>query len=375
MKGLIIWAQSYCRSTLSFYIELTKCFGVDAKIYITNNAKLLHRQKVGFKEDEFCDAAIHQLNNDCEVAVAEMYKYKDYNHLFTSYQNADICGILIQHAIRSNIRYGIMSEAPCNMEPNWYRRLLKRVYLKTALKWRVKDTIRYADFIINYSGYYEEALISLGWKPMQIIPCGYYSPPLPGSTFKKRTSSHWKDFTILLSGLHQWHRSPMLLLKALRELDRRGVKYRCIITQEGAMLNTMKKFVARFNMTNVEFLGFIPLSKLIELYETCSVYVGAGNAEPWGMRLNDVLQCGSPLIVNRGMGGAKLVDDYGCGLNFNKGDYIQLAKNLEDMIINEQLYLSLSANAVMAVKQIAPGAKAFEIYDKLKKLGYIAWHN
>lgn len=366
MKGLIIWTQSYCRSTIGFYIELIKCFGVSAKVFILNNDRLVLREKVGFKEDEICHSVIHRLNNSHEEALHELSKHKDYNHLFASYQNNDICQSLLKYAVENNLRYGVMSEAPCNMESKWYRRILKRIYLNTVLKWRVNGIILHSDFILNYSGYYEDELRRLGWKPQQVISCGYYPPPIPNSILRKRTTANWRNFTILLSGLHQWHRSPMVLLRALRELDKAGTQYKCIITQDGPQLAAMKKYVSRHNMKNVEFLGFVPLNRLIELYETCSIYIGAGNAEPWGMRLNDALQCGAPLVVNRGMGGAKLVDDYKCGLTFNKGDYRQLAIQLKSIIYDEQKYLEISKNAYEAALKITPVAKAREMYEAIK---------
>lgn len=373
MKGLVIWSQSYCRSTLSFYLELVKCFNVPARIYIINKATLAHREKVGFKNDEFNDEIIHQLDNDANQALDELNKYSNYNHLFGSYQNTDICAKLINHSVANNIRYGVMSEAPCNMEAKWYRRVMKRLYLKTVLKQRVAPIIRNADFILNYSGYYKNELTSLGWKDNQIISCGYYPAPVPGSKLKRRTLSHWQDFTILLTGVHQWHRSPMVLLKALRELDKQGVQYRCIITQEGPLLNEMKRFASKYNMNNVAFLGFIPLEQLIELYENCSVYIGAGNAEPWGMRLNDALQCGAPIIVNRGMGGVKMVDEYGCGLAFDKNDYKHLSEQLATLITSRDKYFEVAEKTYVAAKQISPQVKASEMHREIQSLGNKNW--
>ena len=108
----------------------------------------------------------------------------------------------------------------------------------------------------------------------------------------------------------------------------------------------------------VDFPGFVPLDKLIGLYETCSVYVAAGRREPWGMRLNDALQCGAPLLVSRGMGGVQLVDDYGCGMAFEADDYVDLACKLRRLIENDEDYARVVENAEVAARQISPLQKA-----------------
>ena len=82
--------------------------------------------------------------------------------------------------------------------------------------------------------------------------------------------------------------------------------------------------------------------------------------EPWGMRLNDCLQCGAPLIVNRGMGGVKMVDEYNCGLSFNRGDYIGLANAMERLMTDKALYLQIAKNAIYAAEEIRPEKRSEE---------------
>ena len=120
-------------------------------------------------------------------------------------------------------------------------------------------------------------------------------------------------------------------------------------------------------MSNVHLLGFLPMEELISKYETCSVYIGAGNYEPWGMRLNDALMCGAPMIVNKGMGGYKMVKDYNCGLVFERNNYRELAKELELLMTDEILYLEKAEAAYNAADKIAPTIKAYEIVNVIKK--------
>ena len=369
MKGLVIWAHSYCRSTLGFYRGLGIAFGVPLKICIWKKITQL-RINVGFTENEFSDMDITFIGNNYALASRIMEEYRHYHHIFGSYQSVSIYQKLILFAKSLDCHVGIASEAPCNMTPG-FKRIPKGLYLKFILPYKVKNQIKASDFIINLSGNITIPLEAIGWDKDKIIPCGYYPPRIDNTTAVKRSTENWKNFTILLTGLHQWHRSPLLLIKALAILKNQGLTPKCYITQNGPLLNKMKKMVKKNNL-DVEFLGFVKMPELIKLYENCSVYVGTGNYEPWGMRLNDVLQCGAPLIVNKGMGGYKLVHDFGCGLTFEKNDYKGLAGAIKKMMTDEQLYLSFAEKAVNCVAFISPNAKAAEIATIIKE-HYKGW--
>lgn len=364
MKGLLIWAHSYCRSTLGFYRGLGLAFEVPVKIIMfiktCNN-----RKSIGFEDDEFQDLDI-SFYRDIESSKSIVTQYKEWNHLFGVYQQDNGCREILHFAKSQGCKVAVISEAPCNMD-KMPRRLLKTLYIKFILPRKVKQVTQDADFIINLSGSENWRMKCIGWDSSKIIPCGYYSPAIVGSKLVKRTKEEWKHFTILLSGVHQWHRSPLLLLKALHELDRRGVNYECNITQKGPLFDKMEQFVRTNKMSHVHLLGFLPIEELIKNYEQCSVYVGAGNNEPWGMRLNDALQCGAPLIVNKGMGGFKLVEDFGCGLVFERNNHIALADALEKLIKNKDLYLQISNSAFKAAAMIEPTHKAKEIANIIRK--------
>lgn len=355
-KQIVFWAHSYCRSTLEFYSQLAKSIGYSFVVYTwIENLEL--RSNVGFSNHEFEDLNIEHVGNDMDKAFKLLEKHKDDYNIFCAYQPCKIQQKLIARLISQGKHYGIFSEAPCNME-GYPMHMVKWFYFSLFLPVKLKKFIKNADFVLNFSGYYQETLEKLGWQSEQIISGGYFPPRIPGSHFVARTEKNWEKFTILLSGLHQWHRSPWILIEALGILKQRGLAPKCYITQKGPYLEKIKKLAAKQGLDNVEFLGFVEMSKLLDLYESCSVYVGAGNYEPWGMRLNDVLLCGAPLIVNRGMGGCKMIDEYSCGLTFERNDAKGLADALERMITDKQFYLQTAENAKIAAEEMDPKAAA-----------------
>ena len=69
-----------------------------------------------------------------------------------------------------------------------------------------------------------------------------------------------------------------------------------------------------------------------------------------------------------------MVDDYGCGFAFDKNDYKDLSKHLENLIADKALYLKISNNAFDAASKISPSVKAMEIVNQIKLNFTEAWY-
>ena len=367
MNGLAIWAQIKCRSVMELYRQMAQALEVPLIVPIWHEKPLGAdiRKNVGFKNDEFSDISSVTIGDDFRKGIEFIETHRDWRHIFCVYQSAPVFRRLIVEAKRRTGKVGVMSEAPCNMS-NGLRGLAKEFYLHFILGKRLREVTTRADFFVNYSGYDNRYLHSIGWSHRKVIPFGYFPPPIPGSYFHQRDSGT-SPFVILSSGVMTWHRGVDTLVEALRLLSDRGVEYRAVITQDGPLYRRVKAKALRYNLP-IEFTGFVPLDRLINLYETCSVYVGAGRHEPWGMRLNDVLNCGAPLVVSRGMGGAKLVDDYGCGATFQTGNSRQLADILEKMISDKVHYSEILKKTAFAAEIIKPDIQSRRLVGMIDKV-------
>ena len=354
MNGLVIWAQSDCRSMMGIYRALSAMYE-NVVIAVRDYKAESQRQKVGFRHEEFDDVDKTIVGEDFNKGIEILNAHRGYNHMFGAYQNAPTYRKLINEVARRGGRIGILSESPCVMIGGGKGLIKESIYLPVVVRRLVKPVVESADFVVNLSGDSSLGLRRLGWRAEQVIPFGYFSPPVLGSRVVLRKGNN--DFHILVTGVMTWHRAPDTVIKAFCLLKRWGVPFRATFTQEGPMLLSLKK-VALENDLPIDFKGFVSIEELIALYETCSGYVAAGRREPWGMRLNDALQCGAPLLVSRGMGGVQLVDEYGCGESFDSDDYLDLACKLRRLIEDQERYLKLSRNAGIAASQIAPNSKA-----------------
>lgn len=369
MKGLIIWAYSECRSMMGLYRMIKKHANFPVVIasyhHHTFKGYFSVRTTTGFTTEEFSDIEVIPIGENLERGLQLLDDHPGYYHLFAFYQGAPNFIRLMKEIKKRGEKFGCICESPCNMQNGWKGFLKEKFYYKFILPRKVKFVVENAECFFNLSGDSSVMARKIGWPGHKILPWGYYSPPIPDSHLVKRTDN--SDFTILVSGAMTWHRAPEVALSAMRLLTYWGVKYRAVFTQGGPMLEKLKRLAKEWDLP-VEFVGLVPMPKLIELYESCSVYVASGRNEPWGMRLNDALQCGAPIVVSRGMGGVKLVDDYGCGGAFCNEDYVGLAHILKRLAEDKNFYTMVSHKAFNTAKLISPEAKAVELLDLLERI-------
>ena len=369
MKGLVIWAYSECRSMMGLYrmIQRHADFPVVIACYHHHTFKgyFTARTATGFSAEEFSDVKVIPVGENWEVGLRILDEHPGYSHLFAVYQGVPNYIRLMKEIKRRGEKFGCICESPCNMSIGWKGFLKRNFYFKYVLPRKVKFVVENAEFFFNLSGDSSGMARKIGWPDYRITPWGYYSPPIPESHLVRRTDN--SNFTILVSGIMTWHRAPDVALKAMRLLSVWGVKYKGIFTQGGPMLERLKSQAKEWGLP-VEFVGLVPMPQLVKLYETCSVYVASGRNEPWGMRLNDALQCGSPIVVSRGMGGVKLVDDYGCGGSFCNEDYVGLAHVLKRLIEDQGFYAEVGSRAYNAAAEISPETKANKLLGLLERM-------
>lgn len=366
MKGLVVWTQSNCRSTMGLYRALGKSLGVPVIVpvwFVKKPGYVDNRNAVGFRDDEFSDMETPPVGEDYDAGLAVLDSHKGWNHLCCNSQWSPNFRRLQLVAASRGEKTAVGMESPCNMF-HGFKRILKEVYYRTALPLKMRDVINRSEFFVNYSGSDDRNARLIGWPSEKIIPFGYFPPPVPGTSVRKRLNN--SPFEILITGEHTWHRGADVAVGALIRLKAMGISYHATITQNGPMRAKNEALSKKHNLPIV-FTGRMPIEGLCNAYETCSVFVGAGRAEPWGMRLNDALNCGAPLVVSTGMGGVKMVDDYGCGLSFRNGDANDLAIKLYQLATNPKLYAKCAECAAYAVDKASPESKAQELVKQIQE--------
>ena len=370
MKGLVIWPYSECRSTMATYQSLIDRVGVPACFAILRDNKkcgMALRAKTGFRTDEFAGMDKTYVGLDFKIGLEIINSHPGWDHLFGEFQDSAVTRRLIYEAKKRGNRIIVACESPCNM---FYgvKRVAKEVYMRLVLPFLSREVVQCADAYVNYSGADDAARKFCRWPANKILPFGYFPPPIEGSKSVERKSN--TNFFILSTGILAKHRGADILLEALKLLHDWGIEYSAVITQEGELLEDLKRYAETYSLP-VKFPGRVPMAELIRMYENCSVFVGAGRSEPWGMRLNDAVNCGAPLIVSDGMGGKKLVEDYGCGLVFKRANPVDLATKLKVLATNNVEYAAIAKRAYAAYSAISPKEKSKVFVEIFKKCGWI----
>jgi glycosyltransferase involved in cell wall biosynthesis len=177
------------------------------------------------------------------------------------------------------------------------------------------------------------------------------------------------DIVILFVGKLIPKKRPMDLLKAyesiLRISDVPSIDGNILTSDvhllyvgDGELRLNLEKYTKEHNLKNVHFVGFKNQTEISKYYVMSDIFVLPSDVgETWGLVVNEAMNFRLPVIVSDLVGcGADLVKHGENGYIFETGDIEELARYLEELIINEE-------------KRKLFGEKSFEIvkgynYDK-----------
>ena len=333
MTGIVIWAHSKCRSTFGLYRAIRDVAGVPVRL-VSREGVRDYRMVQGQSEADFADIKCPVIGEDWNAAENVLSEAAGWLHLVAAYQVSLTFRKVILNAKSRGDIVGVISEASWNAQ-HGFRRLLWPLYLRTILKWRVHAVVSVADFLVNYSGDKDGTAVILGWNREKIIPFGYYPAPLAVHE-GVRDKENREGFRLLAT--------------ATKGRSCRG---------EDAILAAARSLGNDVELILPDFVG---ADEVAELYKSCDAFVAAGRDEPWGIRVNDALNFGRPVLVGDGMGARKLVEETGAGLVFRAGSAEDLVAKLLELMKN---YEHFAARAREAAEKISPAAKARELLAEI----------
>lgn len=347
MKELVIWAHSECRSTMSLFREVKRQAGVPVTIALwkygeSDDTRKL-REATGQCAGEYADLDLMPVGEDLVRGqnLLAMHSGEGTVHVFCVYQNSPVWRQLILQAKKLGLRVIVYAEAPCEMCVG-FKALLKRIYYRFVLPLKVRDVARAADMFISQSGRMGmDRLARLGWAREKIVPFGYASAVAEVGV---QSWSGRMDGTlrVLHTGVETPYRDVETLLRAVKILKKKGVVVEVVRTHGG-----------------------VPLYELERLCKWADVFVACGLCEPWGMRVNDAIHAGLPVVVSSGMGAKMIVEQHACGSIYPAGD----AKALSDVLYcfaTDSVFASRCRAAVdKAHSAWLPASKAKEFLDSI----------
>jgi len=136
---------------------------------------------------------------------------------------------------------------------------------------------------------------------------------------------------ILFAGKFQARKNPMTLIEAFLRLDVARIRHPCLVfVGDGEQRGALESAAA--GRDDIRFTGFLNQTELREVYWLADVFVLASSREPWGLAVNEAMNCRCATVVSDECGcAADLVDD-SCGRIVAAGQAAPLTTALEDIL-------------------------------------------
>jgi glycosyltransferase involved in cell wall biosynthesis len=136
---------------------------------------------------------------------------------------------------------------------------------------------------------------------------------------------------VLFAGKFQARKNPMALLRAFQSLDgdRLNRPY-LVFVGDGEQRGALEATAAGNGA--VRFAGFLNQSEMRDAYRLANVFVLASSREPWGLAVNEAMNCQCAIVVSAECGCAADLIDAQCGRIVPPNDAAALATALDDIL-------------------------------------------
>ncbi len=152
--------------------------------------------------------------------------------------------------------------------------------------------------------------------------------------------------TLLYLGRLKRYKRVDLVLRALAELERRGLDVRLFVAGAGDQAGRLTAVAGRLGVADrVVFTGFVSEERKRELFRRAWVHVLTSPKEGWGITNLEAAACGTPTVASDAPGLRDSVVDGETGLLVPHGDVGSLADALERLLEDGDLRARMGRNA------------------------------
>lgn len=357
---IAIWWIFPCKATSGIFRELS-ALGYQIDVFLMEGMSQ-GRAKLGWKFPDYGNANLTVLpeGEKQRQSFVENFEYEKYDlHLVNGFYGTRDLNKILRLLCARKVWMGIMTEAPFN-EFHGVKRFLKYAYLAIVVPIKAGKVARRADFVCCLSGSNRISFRWLRWFgfiPARIFPFGYF--PEQPAILKEKVDAYGHPPLILCTGYLRKNKGHLLLLKALNCLKEHRVEFVCEITGYGPEEKTLKDYIDKNQLSNhIKLIGVVDTLKLHELLAQADIFVAPGYEEPWGVRVNEALQSGCPVVVSDKIGASELVYASGGGETFRSGDVFSLVRVLEKLLTDMDCLYNMKKRLVTYRSKIHPRSAA-----------------
>lgn len=274
---------------------------------------------------------------------------------------------LVRMAIKNNIQFCIMTEAPLNNQFG-IKRFLKKLYINCFLPILRYNIAKNSSMVFCLSCKKNsdlDKLKRLGFKEDTIIPFGYWTD----TEYEDLNKIQFIDkVSLFCPGFLGRIKRVDLLVSAIDVIVKKGyTNFVCHIIGDGIEKEKLQMAVKDKNIGKyILFHGVLDENN--PLITKSDILIAPGSFEPWGIRINEAIQRGQVVITSEGIGASYLIEESDGGKVFKIGSYRQLADAIQYYLDDyERINIAKKANIKFRDK-ISCDFKAKELYSHLNKL-------
>jgi len=355
-KRIAVWWIFPCKATSGIFRELSD-MGFDIDVYLFQGLSE-NRLKLGWYMPDYGKSKVTILPQDERERsrFLSTISYGDYdlhllNAFYVTWGIMEVADTLRQRSLP----YAILTEAPFNAFRG-LKRLAKYLYLVLAIPFRGGRIARKARFVCSLSGASKKSRCWFRWfgfREENIFPFGYFSeePPL----VKTNIGQNANPPLLVCTGYLNSNKGQFLLLQALSELKNRGIDFLCKITGYGPEKEKLERFIDEKGLgKQVKLVGVLDKNELWQLQAEADIFVAPGYEEPWGIRINEALQSGCPVVLSDRIGATELVLASGGGAIFEAGSKESLTRTLEALLTHPDKIIEMKKKVAAYREKIHP---------------------
>jgi glycosyltransferase involved in cell wall biosynthesis len=350
---IVFWWPGACRSIVPLIRELAQLCEGGIRL-VVQEALGKHRRQFGWQPDNAGDAQfdILPLENRWQAVEKILLDESHSLHVIGGYQGIPLHRRIITFAQSNKIDYGIMAEAPINLDSGW-KAYLKDAYLSTVVPIRTLFVAEQSHFFACLSGRRYDAVLKAGWPHEKIYPFGYF--PDARSISARQLIPIDEPCRLLCMGTLVKYKGVDILLRAVAMAQKMGAKCVVEIVGDGPERQRLQYLSKQLKLEQrVTFHGFVADLALDKIVESSDVLVCPGIAEPWGIRINEGIQSGLVVVSSDRLGASELISSSGAGILFRSGDAGELAEVIRVLCQQQELIPFYKRKAIVYSKLIHP---------------------
>lgn len=177
---------------------------------------------------------------------------------------------------------------------------------------------------------------------------------------------------ILYAGRLQLSKGLSELFQAARDLLAEGLKFRILLAGEGLRRNDIRKEAEELSIIDrVEFLGWIAIEKLKDIYRACDIFVFPSYSEGMPKVITEAMANGLPVVVTNVGGMPSIVQDGKTGLVVPRKDAPALRDALRRLILDKPLRQRMAGAGLERSRQFTMEAERACVKAALQKFGLL----